>query len=198
MTGYAGFTQIIGGKAIKSVSISDMFERTCVLEFSQLSKDRGMYPYHVDTLANSIKHGPQELEWQVIFEGTWAECFEKLHSLPAEKSVFDEDYRVPAPRGDKPVRKPRPAPQVQADTTPSTEYVYFLLGNGLYKIGKTTRQPEERLKDYSPKLPFETELVKVIKTKNCTKLERELHRRFKAKHVRGEWYALTADDLAQL
>lgn len=50
----------------------------CVLEFSQTSRDRGMYPWHIQPQSNSKEMGPQELDWKVVFTGTWPECMAEL------------------------------------------------------------------------------------------------------------------------
>lgn len=201
MSNYTGWTTVGGAqRGPATASFENMIDQPCVLEFSQLSKDRGLYPYHIDTLKRSQKYGPQELEWEVIFSGSWSECYEQLQNMEPEKSIFDEDYRVHAPRLNQNWRPPHP-PKPDSEPDPEISinyyagYVYVLKGNNLYKIGRTTGLPTKRTAEYSPKLPFETELVVVIKTDDCFKLEKELHARFKSKHVRGEWFNLTPKDL---
>ena len=68
-------------------------------------------------------------------------------------------------------------------------YVYFLTGEGeLMKIGKTTRLPTARIAEYSPLLPFETELLHYFTCENVDATERMIHECFECCHVRGEWY----------
>ena len=58
--------------------------------------------------------------------------------------------------------------------------------NEYTKIGKSIT-PVIREKTLSHTIPT-ISLFKVVKTKNKSKLEKELHNKFKEKHVRGEWF----------
>ena len=73
-------------------------------------------------------------------------------------------------------------------------FVYVLEGEGYYKIGYSKRPPQ-RKKEISPKMPFELNLLCAIETDDALALESELHTTFEDKHLRGEWFALTTDDL---
>lgn len=145
-----------------------------------------MYPWHIESVERFHHIGPQAGEWRPVFRGDEAECWAKLHE------ELDKPLPEPAPNtGQVPRQTKTPLRHHQHPAG----YVYILKGNGLYKIGLSTRKPDARIAEYSPKLPFSTELVKVIESNNCHALEKELHRRFRSKHVRGEWYALTSEDL---
>ena len=86
----------------------------------------------------------------------------------------------------KPVRKTRPG------------YVYVLRSpTGAFKIGMA-RNPENRIETFSVKLPFEVEYEILIKTDDMRGLESQLHRRYAEKHINGEWFALTENDLVEL
>lgn len=75
-------------------------------------------------------------------------------------------------------------------------WIYLLRGeNGLYKIGMTKRTPDQRLAEFSPKLPFDSLLVDTIESQDAVRLELEIHERFADKRVRGEWFALNQEDL---
>lgn len=77
-------------------------------------------------------------------------------------------------------------------------YVYVLRSpTGAYKIGYATN-PADRLRTFTVKLPFEVEYELLIKTDNMRGLEAELHEYYSEKHINGEWFALTDDDLAEL
>jgi len=77
--------------------------------------------------------------------------------------------------------------------------VYFLKEpNGLIKIGMSTRSADDRLAEFQPKLPFETELIHVINCNNPLAVEVSLHAQYGDKRIRGEWFALTAEDLEDI
>lgn len=75
-------------------------------------------------------------------------------------------------------------------------YVYVLkqIGGDYYKIGRTSN-PDNRLETFNVKLPFMVQYEIVIKTDDMYLLERQLHSRFNAKWIEGEWFCLTPDDL---
>ena len=76
-------------------------------------------------------------------------------------------------------------------------YVYLLAGihdPTLFKIGRTNN-PDNRLKTFNVKLPFEVEYICTIKTDDMFKLERELHFKFASKRLNGEWFKLTSEDV---
>lgn len=70
--------------------------------------------------------------------------------------------------------------------------------DGLYKIGKTKRKPDERLSEFIPKLPFDTEIVCLIQAENHSGFEAGLHQKFADKRVRGEWFRLDEKDIEYL
>lgn len=100
------------------------------------------------------------------------------------------------------VQQPRvisPAPEfVPVTKAPRAGYVYILRSpTGAYKIGYAAN-PADRLRTFTVKLPFEVEYELLIKTDNMRGLEAELHEYYSEKHINGEWFALTDDDLAEL
>jgi hypothetical protein len=74
-------------------------------------------------------------------------------------------------------------------------YVYLLQSpTKSYKIGRS-KNPQDRLKTFSVKLPFEVEYIALIETPDMTGLERQLHERFAEKRVNGEWFELSEEDV---
>lgn len=65
----------------------------------------------------------------------------------------------------------------------------------LYKIGFTKGNSKKRIKELSTGNPFELELVCTFDTKFNMKVERILHRRYKSKKVRGEWFNLDTGEV---
>ena len=76
--------------------------------------------------------------------------------------------------------------------------VYGVLANGLVKIGKTKSYSRDRiLTRYRVHNP-DAELVAWIETNNVDADERSMHKHFVGKRKSGEWFALSADDIAML
>lgn len=77
-------------------------------------------------------------------------------------------------------------------------YVYLLKvlnSDTLYKIGRT-KNPDNRLRTFSVKLPFPVEYAHVIETDNMHELERDLHRKFRKQRKRGsEFFSLSQADI---
>lgn len=74
-------------------------------------------------------------------------------------------------------------------------FVYLIQSpTGAYKIGRTTN-PNDRMKTFSVKLPFEVDYVCVIQTDDMYGLESQLHNKFAKNRVNGEWFALTPDEV---
>lgn len=76
-----------------------------------------------------------------------------------------------------------------------TGYVYLLKSpTAFWKIGKT-KNPVDRRKTFSVKLPFEVHYAHLIYCHDMNKLEKEMHIIFKKKWVDGEWFSLNEDDV---
>lgn len=74
-------------------------------------------------------------------------------------------------------------------------YVYLIKSpTGAYKIGRTNN-PENRMRTFNVKLPFEIEFIALIKTEDMVWLEKDLHDRFAAKRINGEWFSLDENDV---
>jgi len=69
-------------------------------------------------------------------------------------------------------------------------FVYMVKKGDLYKIGKTT-STHSRMSAIRP-----TEIVMMARVDTHTELELELIRMYDSKRVGGEWFRLTADDVA--
>ena len=75
-----------------------------------------------------------------------------------------------------------------------TGHVYIIESSGLFKIGKST-QVAKRLKGFNTTLPQDVIVHKVIASDDITELEKSLHVRFCKYHVKGEWYAISIEDV---
>ncbi len=89
----------------------------------------------------------------------------------------------------------RNSTEVPFSISPPDEFVYFLKStHGGIKIGKT-KSVKQRMENMFVKLPFPNELIRVIPTKDSTKLEKQLHEHFKDKKINGEWFDITEKDV---
>lgn len=90
------------------------------------------------------------------------------------------------------IPEPQKEPKKQSART---GYVYLIQSpTGTYKIGRTV-DPDNRMKTFTVKLPFEVEYVCTIQTEDMHALEKQLHGHFASKRVSGEWFSLTPDDV---
>lgn len=73
-------------------------------------------------------------------------------------------------------------------------YVYFIESEFGWKIGKT-RDIDKRKNIFEVKLPFKFSMRYFIKCHDITKMEIYFHDYFKNKHINGEWYLITIQDI---
>ncbi|MBP5456999.1 MAG: GIY-YIG nuclease family protein [Paludibacteraceae bacterium] len=66
---------------------------------------------------------------------------------------------------------------------------------GLYKIGVTRKTAENRISSLQTGNASELFTIRRYPTNHPFRMETMLHNRFSAKHVMGEWFALTDDDV---
>lgn len=93
------------------------------------------------------------------------------------------------------VKKSRPEPMRKMNRA---GYVYILKSpTGAYKIGRTS-DPDNRLKTFEVRLPFEVEYEHLIKTDDMYELESVLHTCFKDVCINREWFRLTETEVQLL
>lgn len=73
--------------------------------------------------------------------------------------------------------------------------VYLMKSGKHYKVGRSN-SAGRRAYELAIQLPERLEMVHVIRTDDTIGIERYWHRRFAAKHLNGEWYALSKADVA--
>lgn len=73
-------------------------------------------------------------------------------------------------------------------------YIYMIKSEYGFKIGKS-KNMKQRNKLYSIKMPFRFEYVFKNKCVDYHNLEVRLHTMFSEKHLNGEWFQLTDDDI---
>lgn len=123
------------------------------------------------------------------------------HVWIAHKAVLDQNYQyaLKARRQDYIELSPKEQmlceliidEQIKRESRPG--YVYLIKSaSGFYKIGRT-KDPSDRIKTFSVKLPFEVEYDHLIETGDMCTLEQNLHDHFANQRVNGEWFSLTPE-----
>lgn len=64
----------------------------------------------------------------------------------------------------------------------------FYEGNITYKIGKTNRKINNRLKEINTLNPSQLKVLFIFESKNYSVLEKTLHRIYESKKISGEWF----------
>lgn len=131
-------------------------------------------------------------------DATASRMFEGANALDglvrsAWGGAVDSWYRV------MPLERHKPYPKEQLPARRGG-YVYLIRDRdvtGYCKIGKSTNV-RRRIGHFDTMLPFETDLLHIIETDDCTALEARLHRHFAEKRVRGEWFELDDNDIAAI
>jgi len=79
-------------------------------------------------------------------------------------------------------------------------FVYILKCNEFYKIWHTqdTITLYERIRQIQTWNPYEIKKIHTIETKDRFKLEQKLHKKFKHKHIRWEWFELIDCDIEDI
>lgn len=145
----------------------------------------------------------QSFVWHKEWDKAWAE--EELKRDEERRQKFMEDAKKQQERQRKKKMKAVGEPINLKEWAGSRSYwqggyIYVLKDveiSGYYKIGKT-KKPIERMKAFGVYLPFATELIHVIKCHSADEVERSLHRQYADKRQRGEWFALTDEDVAAI
>ena len=131
--------------------------------------------YGASTLFQFAPNLPQEAqEWAKIYE-------------PPD-FIWDAILKVTGDHTPKPKRTQNKKKEIPG-------YVYLLRSNtGYYKIGRT-KDPDNRLKVFGVKLPFEVGFAALIQSSDMVQMEKDLHELYEAKRVNGEWFDLSPEDV---
>jgi hypothetical protein len=138
-----------------------------------------------------------------IDQGGFLMTREELKDLIDGATIFFEHYGDEAVKehNDEKLNRSGEPHEAEELTTraPSKGWVYVVKGqDSLYKIGLTTRTPDKRLAEFTPKLPFKTELLLAIFSRDVYRLEKELHQKLDVFRVNGEWFKLTQGQIEWL
>ena len=75
------------------------------------------------------------------------------------------------------------------------ENVYLITDGLFFKIGKTRKDVEKRLKELQTGNSSNLQLIDSIKVKNASKVESIMHRMYKHRQQINEWFDLIIDDV---
>ena len=76
--------------------------------------------------------------------------------------------------------------------------VYFIWDGTYMKIGLTTRGSQKRVKELQTGASHELSVFKQIQADNPSKLESLLHKKFKHRRIRGEWFNVSKKEIREL
>jgi hypothetical protein len=88
-----------------------------------------------------------------------------------------------------------PAEKAGKSAAPAEGSVYLLKSGGFYKIGRSD-ELERRVNEIGVRLPEPLVLIHAIRTDDAPGIEAYWHRRFSDRRIRGEWFRLSAADVA--
>lgn len=83
---------------------------------------------------------------------------------------------------------------------PYGQYCYLIQDASVtrfFKIGRTNN-PGHRMTDFGVLLPFKISIVHIIPCQDSHALESQLHQKYRNRRVRGEWFALTNEDVSEI
>lgn len=150
------------------------------------------------------KAARKEIDWEAV-EMQYRAGIRSLKEIGKEFGVSDAGI-IKRARRDEWTRAPREAskravvlkqktPLCEQDRSGFVYVIYIDTGHErLHKIGMA-KTFGDRLSQHQCSSPFEIRVACCYFVGNMRMEERELHDLFKGRHLRGEWYALTDDDL---
>jgi len=95
------------------------------------------------------------------------------------------------------IEKNTPKIEVKKERKKELGYVYVIEANKVYKIGKTINI-ETRFNNFITDNPYKFNLITNIKVSDYIGVEKRLHKKFKDKLVRGEWFDLSKNDILKI
>lgn len=167
-----------------------------LLQFlADATRDLGRYPATADLRMWRQMH--RDAPNDKVFRnrlGTTAEVFAKVLAFAQAHPDYADVASILA--GSAPGRGGRSASAKSADAAQVVTGVVYLIRMGeFHKIGKSN-DPGRRLYELGIQLPEKHDVVHVIETDDPAGIEAYWHRRFASQRTNGEWFRLSAGDVA--
>ena len=154
-----------------------------------LARERGHFPTQADMRVKA--HADPTFPSLRTFDkrlGAKRDIFSKVAAFCAANPGFADVAAMCV------LQPARPDPDAKSDTS-TDGFVYLLKAGRFHKIGKTNHVGM-RERQLQIQLPEKAATVHTIKTDDPDGIEAYWHRRFEAKRRNGEWFELSAADVA--
>lgn len=181
------------GDALKEAGLSpnalqEAFDEGAVLRrVAELARELGRFPTWGDFRVKRT-HDTTFPSHGVFARFPKAELVPKVAAYCAANPGFDDVAAMCV------VEPERSEPEAKPDTG-NDGFVYLLKSGRFYKIGMTI-SVGMRERQLQIQLPEQARTVHTIKTDDPSGIEAYWHRRFEAKRKNGEWFELSAQDVA--
>jgi len=154
-----------------------------------LIRDIGRFPTkgHIKAARAKDKSFPSYEAFLTVSGGVFSNLPSVALQYCHTNSISDIESLIPASTASA-------APKDGAASRAVTGYVYLLKHGQHYKIGRSNDTARRR-REISLLMPEELQHVHVIETDDPEGIEAYWHRRLASKRVRGEWFALTREDV---
>jgi hypothetical protein len=162
-----------------------MEEAAMLAKFAGLARRLGRIPTYADL--NLYRRNGGDVPHHVTFAGHFGSKRALLYRLRQWTAANPDAADIGAMIPD--FEEPLPSPRER-----NSGGVYLLHSGRLFKIG-CSRALEQRVRRIQRILP-ESALVHCIESDDPRGIEAYWHRRFAAKRVKGEWFELSAEDVA--
>jgi len=163
-----------------------------IMSLARLTKQNGRFPTYADMRLERETNNSFPAHQPLTRLGTVAERIELVRRYANENSEYKDILdSLPQTRDDGGTSSSKSASTLDG-------FVYMGLlkvsREKRYKIGKTNLV-ERRRDQISIQLPEDLELLHTIKTDDAAGIEAYWHQRFEAKRTKGEWFALSREDV---
>jgi hypothetical protein len=173
---------------------NEAHEQSFLIEsLARLTKQNGRFPTHADMRLEREANKSFPAHQPLTRLGTSGERVELVRGFASKNFEYRDilDLLPPTQDGGDSSSSSEPSSTIDG-------FVYMALlevgREKRYKIGKTNFV-ERRRDQISVQLPEDLELIHAIKTDDATGIEAYWHRRFEAKRTKGEWFALSREDV---
>lgn len=189
--GYRRWSDVLQAAGFEANELQSAYDPELLCELlAELTRELGSFPTSIDIRIKSEKDddfpthnsfrrlGPKSKRIQAVLDFCQRE--QRFSDLVP---ILQETVRQ------------QPAESTTASTRLDTGYVYLVKSGRYYKIGHTN-SVERRSKEITIQLPEDLTTVHIIQTDDPPGIEAYWHHRFKAKRKKGEWFELSAADVA--